>query len=93
MVNNVPLADSGDSWLARGALVASLVGPLGASLVIVNLALWLIAPARRAFEREAKGGVLPSFREAMRFSLLLAAYTVPAGLALALIAIFDPLAP
>lgn len=83
------------SWSGQAALVAGAIAvSFIPTLVILNILLWLIPPARAAFEAEAhqSNGVLPTFREANAQLTTLAIWSIFAGGALLIFAAFDPVA-
>jgi hypothetical protein len=60
-------------------------GALSLGLVLANCAAWLVGPARRVFEGEAAGHHGTSFAEATSGLVKFVAFTLPAGLAVALL--------
>lgn len=67
-------------------LFALLPSALCAGFLLANGVSWLIPSARRALDREAKGFPDEEFREATVGVLRMTAWTLPAGLALSLVA-------
>jgi hypothetical protein len=68
------------SYTKVGAIfmfVPILFPALGIGMMLANLIAWCISPARRTFEREAKGIKDASFRPATKNSLLLPYISVP----------------
>jgi hypothetical protein len=61
-------------------------GAMCLGYALANCAAWLVAPARHVFDAEAVGYTGASFREATGAVFKLAAWTLPAGLAIALLA-------
>ena len=67
-------------------LFAPAAGALCLGLVIANCLVWLIPPARRTLDAEAVGYPGTGFREANAALLRLAGWTIPTGMAIAIIA-------
>jgi hypothetical protein len=65
--------------------VGTMIGALPLALILANVLIWCIPPARRALDREAAGQWHASFAEAQRDLLLIASYVVPICLVLAAI--------
>ena len=65
---------------------ALMPGSICLGLALANCIVWIVTPARRAFEAESIGYKSVSFREATSALLILAAWTVSTGLVIALIA-------
>ena len=64
---------------------ALMPGAICLGLILANCVAWLIAPARRTFDAEAAGYHGASFREATSTLFKLAAWTLSAGLIIALL--------
>lgn len=75
------------SFVPSFLMVFSLMpGAIVLGLMLGNVLFWLIPPARRAFEAEARCHPGTSFRDSMRILFQVAVYLLPVGLALALAA-------
>jgi hypothetical protein len=64
-------------------LFSLMPGSIVLGLILANLALWLIPPARRTFEKEATGYPSTTFRHSMQKLFAFAIVTVPIGLIVA----------
>lgn len=67
-------------------LFAPSLGSLGLGFILANLMMWLIPPARRAFEEESIDYPGTSFAEAMRGLVKVTGWLMGVGLSVALIA-------
>jgi hypothetical protein len=67
-------------------LFGPLFGALGIGLIFANCVVWLITPARRKLTEESVGYPGSGFHEATVTLIRLAAWAVPLGLLVALIA-------
>ena len=67
-------------------LFAPLPGSVAVGFMFGNVLFWLLPPARRIFEREARGYPSTGFRNAMRGLFKFAVWAVPPGMTLALAA-------
>jgi hypothetical protein len=65
---------------------APAAGALCFGLMIANCLVWLIPPARRTLDAEAVGYPGTGFREATTALLRLAGWTLPTGMAIAILA-------
>lgn len=74
-----------------GALmfIPILFPSLGIGMIIANLIIWLVRPARMAFEREAKGIKGASFPEAMRGLAIATALMLIIALPLSTLGVFN----
>jgi hypothetical protein len=61
-------------------------GAIGLGFVTANIIMWLIPPARRAFEAEAQGHPGTSFKDAMKSLGKFTAWALSGGLVIALVA-------
>lgn len=64
---------------------ALMPGAVCLGLALANCVAWLVGPARRAFDAEAVGHPGTSFGEATGILFKFAAFTLPAGLVVALL--------
>jgi len=87
------LADFWQSGVSFGSFVLSFLmvfslmpGSIVLGLILANLALWLIPPARQTFEKEAAGHPGTGFRHSIQRLFAVAIVTVPLGLILAVLA-------
>lgn len=69
-------------------LFAPMPGAMALGFMLGNVALWLIGPARRTLDAEARGYPGTSFREAMRDLAKVCLWTLPTGLGLAFVAAY-----
>ncbi len=67
-------------------LFAHALGALCFGFVVTNCIVWMIPPARRTFDAEAKGYPGTGFRESTSGLLRLTVWTLPIGLVVALLA-------
>lgn len=63
-------------------------GSVGVGLILGNCLAWLVAPARRAFDAEARGYPGTEFRSAMRGLFELTAVTLPIGVVVAIVSAY-----
>jgi hypothetical protein len=70
-------------------MFAPVPGAMTLGFMLGNLMAWLIPPARRAFDAEAKGYPGTSFRDSMLGLARTCLWTLPTGLCVALIAAFS----
>jgi hypothetical protein len=76
---------SGKSFVPSFLMVFALLpGSIAAGFMVGNALAWLVAPARRTFEAEARGYPGTSFRAAMSGLFALAVIALPIGLVISL---------
>jgi hypothetical protein len=77
------------SFVPSVLMVFSLLpGSLAAGFMAGNLLAWLVPPARHVFDAEARGFPGTSFRESMQTLFKMMMWTLPSGLAVALVAAY-----
>lgn len=78
-----------ESFLPSFLMVFSVVpGAIGIGFMFGNLLAWLVGPARRIIDAEARGYPGTTFRAAMRGLFRFTAWTLPVGLLIALTAAY-----
>ena len=65
-------------------IFATFPGAAGAAMIVSNIIVWLIPPARRALDTEAKGYTGTSLRQALKGLTKFTAWSLGVGIAIAL---------
>jgi hypothetical protein len=71
-------------------VISALMAAFVPGMLISNIIVWLVLPARRALDREAKSVPRSRFRESQRGLLRIAVYLVPVSLAIGVVGAWLP---
>jgi flagellar basal body-associated protein FliL len=77
---------SASNMLILLLILPLMLGSLGISFALVNRLMWLIPPARRAFDQEAEDYPETNFRESNRALSKITLWILPASIAVAMLA-------